>query len=69
MTIEYKDRKLIEIIDMAYPNNQSFDKKKERRRSYRSISSSVIRSERGDQDTMSRSSQWLSGAWEEVRIN
>ena len=38
------------------------------RRNYRSISNRFMRLGRGDQDTMSRSSQWSLNAWDVVRI-
>ena len=50
--IEYKDRKLIQIIDMACPSDRNINKKKGK------ITEVMRRSERKDQDTMSRSFQW-----------
>ena len=67
VTIEYKDCKLIQIIDMACPVVKTSMRRL--RRNYRSISNLPIRSGRGDLDIMPRSSQWLLDALEKVRIS
>ena len=63
----YKDFKLIQIIDMACPSDQNINEKVWRNN--RSISNWPLISGRGDQDTISISSQLPMDEWEKVLIS